>query len=1663
MKVPTLPEPKDDWRTPMKGALLAISPEVAEGFTVSSQKGSMVHAGYEALRDLSEKDRQAVWQTAFPGIAAEIKLAWHHIDPQVMVRRDGGEEGYGTRFPFAPTPGEASLALMVWLRKLLLFTGPYPGAGLHALMANLSRFRGERYDSESGHIIDTDAPAYLASVVLARQAESDLASRLADLLEGQLLGRIPNSGCDRALSTAVFCAERPDLWTRFHRHLAEAGKEPAFLERISVAPIGSQPGAVLDFLRTVRDHDLLRFEAVAQRVRYYFGIEWQWKSHRRDDLQPWFEDWVAHIEAAPGGMEKLPENPGDCLLALWAEAFYDGDSALARIEEPASLGTNARIAAAHFLGLCPAARRQPVAYRYVADPDLRVANIASSMLSSFGSRLPAAGERPELFERLRDRLLALPAKPGLKPCPAPLPSPKLDLSSLHLAVANLFPDGSEEDIEALLPRLDAEARSVVVHRLNRYRLTDFDRELEEIMHGDDPEEWRRWQADHEGSQSMAQRRMLLKLMNDPAIQVAEAAAKAVKGFRLTEGEILLVRSVLKGRAAAKRLLVTRLLAAQSEALLRKLLPELLASKAAGERIAALEILRQLAEREDTAGFAKKILDGSGYRPATAEETRAFEVLGASLQPDEDEDRPGFGNAFGLVDPRSLAKPVEPRVHDAIIIHSPVTLRLIESLDNWLQERADVLIPSPRSPQPGEMVRIGDGQLPYPPYRPAENREEVIARFPPALELAEWWNDRSADHRDPDGFEGLRLEFALNRLLDGNHPKQHVMRKFLFGCEKPPTPKSSRVQLEQVFRWAKFVVPDMIPTEGRADYLIDTSETLFLNLPDQQKNWAVVWGERLSNFLHKNGSADAPRASLERLWALLRNRRRNAPLFLHPILWHVVFLLREGIATEDELIWFLVGDRPFGDYDRDRAFGDLAMATAPPGNYGTAIDFPAGQRVVRKIVGRIVDLELARGEEPEIWSHAAIRISSLYGARHLQRLFSALGKTPLRRPAASRSGKPNLTRNAVLIHLIHVSLPAADDTPETFAALMSEADIPRERLLEIALMRPAWTPFIAHATGIEGLREAVGWIYAHTRSTDYQWEGKAREIWAGELGFDSPLSAEELLEGAVDAEWFGRAHGTVGTEVWETLYAAAKFASTSNGHTRARLFADALLGNIGVDALAKQLSGKGDLNAARAIGLPPLPDDSNVRSAELLRRYGILQKLRVTARKSKAQRRASEMSAFETGIRNLARQAGFDDTVRFEWAMECEAVADLSAASLGAVIDDLECTVVIRPDGSLAMESCRGGKPLANVPAPAKKHDAYKRLKERMDELKEQASRLRPALESLMVRAIAIPVAEWRKILAHPLAGPLVERLLLADASGPLGFPSQQGLRGEKGKACDWPADDIGLHIAHPVEVLPAERWHAWQREVFDRRIIQPFKQIFREVYLPTGSESGGEYARSERFASSAVQPRQALAILSQRGWILRPDDGCYRMFRRDGLCAWLNFEEGVRGFVDNHELTIAELHFTSAKRAARAVSPAEVPARVFSETMRDIDLIASVAHASGAAPEPGGSTLEIRADLIRETCRMLEMRQVEIDGRHARIAGTLGNYRVHLGSGVVHREPGGMLAMKSDPQTERGRIFLPFADDDPQGIEVLSRVLLLADDAAIRDPGLAKALREQAG
>jgi hypothetical protein len=52
-----------------------------------------------------------------------------------------------------------------------------------------------------------------------------------------------------------------------------------------------------------------------------------------------------------------------------------------------------------------------------------------------------------------------------------------------------------------------------------------------------------------------------------------------------------------------------------------------------------------------------------------------------------------------------------------------------------------------------------------------------------------------------------------------------------------------------------------------------------------------------------------------------------------------------------------------------------------------------------------------------------------------------------------------------------------------------------------------------------------------------------------------------------------------------------------------------------------------------------------------------------------------------------------------------------------------------------------------------------------------------------------------------------------------------------------------------------------------------------------------------------------------------------------------------------------------------------------------------------------------------------------------------------------------MLNIQAVSMQSRGRIFLPFADEDPKTAEIVSKVLLLAKDGEIMDEGILGQLR----
>jgi hypothetical protein len=469
-------------------------------------------------------------------------------------------------------------------------------------------------------------------------------------------------------------------------------------------------------------------------------------------------------------------------------------------------------------------------------------------------------------------------------------------------------------------------------------------------------------------------------------------------------------------------------------------------------------------------------------------------------------------------------------------------------------------------------------------------------------------------------------------------------------------------------------------------------------------------------------------------------------------------------------------------------------------------------------------------------------------------------------------------------------------------------------------------------------------------------------------------------------------------------------------------------------------------------LIPLP---KAKELVLLARYEVVQTFLKQSKQFGSQRKESERLASRIALENLARTAGFPDPMRLEWAMELKAVADLAKGAVKLKKDDVELVLSVTKDGEPTLEVLKSGKTLKDIPANLKKDEAVIEIRARKKELENSRSRMRVSLERAMVHGDAFTAKELRDLTKHPIARPMLEQLVFMDESQ-LGFLSPDGknLVSANGELLEIKASS--LRLAHPVDLFESKTWSEWQSAYFTMQRQQPFKQIFRELYLLTPAEKL-EKTKSSRYAGHQINPRQSAALLGARGWIVRFDGDASRTFFAESLTAHISSKQGYTTPAEVEAPALETVSF-SKRGGWEALDLEGIPKRLYSEIMRDLDLVVSVAHVGGVDPEASQSTTEMRAALLEETLRLLKIGNVKLEKNVALIEGQIGRYSVHLGSAVVHQQPGGAICLVAVPNQARGRIFLPFADSDPRTAEVIAKVIMLAKDSEIQDPILLRQL-----
>ena len=268
------------------------------------------------------------------------------------------------------------------------------------------------------------------------------------------------------------------------------------------------------------------------------------------------------------------------------------------------------------------------------------------------------------------------------------------------------------------------------------------------------------------------------------------------------------------------------------------------------------------------------------------------------------------------------------------------------------------------------------------------------------------------------------------------------------------------------------------------------------------------------------------------------------------------------------------------------------------------------------------------------------------------------------------------------------------------------------------------------------------------------------------------------------------------------------------------------------------------------------------------------------------------------------------------------------------------------------------------------------------------------------------------------------------------------------KEAGYKADERFL-VAHPYQLFKSGRWHEFQKICFENEIRQPFKQIFRELYIKTDEEM--QMVRSERYAGNQINPKITVGALRSRRWIADAEEGLQKVYYKENLIATIYALADWFSPSDIEAPTLEWVAFYDRK-SFKEKPISEIPDIIFSEVMRDVDMAVSVAHAGEIDPEMSHSTIEMRKAIAEFVIPMFKLKNVTFTDSHALIKGERGSYSVHLGSGVIHQEGGPMINVLPVHSQHRGRIFLPFVDDDPKTAEVLSKIIFFAEDQKIKDP-----------
>lgn len=417
-----------------------------------------------------------------------------------------------------------------------------------------------------------------------------------------------------------------------------------------------------------------------------------------------------------------------------------------------------------------------------------------------------------------------------------------------------------------------------------------------------------------------------------------------------------------------------------------------------------------------------------------------------------------------------------------------------------------------------------------------------------------------------------------------------------------------------------------------------------------------------------------------------------------------------------------------------------------------------------------------------------------------------------------------------------------------------------------------------------------------------------------------------------------------------------------------------------------------------------------------------------------------------------------------------------------------------------------GKTAKTIPSSVKKAfpSEVRSMRNAAKELEQAYRSQKIRLEGSLIVTREMGFSHWHQyFLEHDVLGFLGRRLIWVLRNGE-GF--EQTALWLNGEMRDSFGESVNLtafnkvRLWHPLST-DASELQRWRDLIFKYGIRQPFKQAFREFYEVTDSERETRLY-SNRFAGVLMRQHQFASLCREREWDYRLMGAHFDGFNvpTKKLESWKMHAEfyvdlpsdrqpSLRDSALGEESAAGINMFIGADqvrfyREQREVAINEVPALVYSEIMRDIDLFTSVCAVGedetwtdqgdrglGVITKQFGiheitAITSLRADLLSRVLPHTRIAdQCRVGKSWLEVRGQLGTYQIQLGWGGAALITEQLPRWLKIPRKVLSEVQLDVTDLpielDYRTEQVLRKAYVLADDWKINSPELVRQLMPQ--